>query len=89
MHPRVCTLAGLPESQRIPLYYPDSSEIADLYLSTYQTLCRDSTHVRELFRLSSNEAFFIIDEAHYIKRSEGVWLVLFCLPRRLLPVAAC
>ena len=73
MHPRVCTLAGLPESQRIPLYYPDSSEIADLYLSTYQTLCRDSTHVRELFRLSSNEAFFIIDEAHYIKRSEGVW----------------
>ena len=71
--PRVCTLAGLPQAQRVALYYPGSTEIADLYLCTYQTLWRDSAHVRELFRHSSNKVFFIVDEAHYIKRSEGVW----------------
>ena len=73
MQPRVCTLAGLPESQRVALYYPGSTEISDLYLSTYQTLWRDSAHVRELFHHSSNKVFFVVDEAHYIKRSEGAW----------------
>lgn len=71
--PRVCTLAGLPQAQRAALYYPGAAEIADLYLCTYQTLWRDSEHVRELFCNSSNRVFFVIDEAHYIKRSDGAW----------------
>ena len=71
--PRVCTLAGLPQAQRAALYYPGSTEIADLYLSTYQTLWRDAGRVRELFDHSSNRVFFIVDEAHYIKRSDGAW----------------
>ncbi len=71
--PRVCTLAGLPQAQRAALYYPGAAEIVDLYLCTYQTLWRDLEHVRELFCNSSNRVFFVIDEAHYIKRSDGAW----------------
>lgn len=71
--PRVCTLAGVSASNRLPLYYPGTNEIADLYLSTYQTLMIDIAHVLELFRHPSNSVFFVIDEAHYVKRSEGAW----------------
>jgi len=71
--PTICTLAGLPQAQRAALYYPSSTEIADLYLCTYQTLWRDARRVRELFQRPSNRVFLIVDEAHYIKRSDGAW----------------
>lgn len=71
--PRVCVLAGVSVHNRRSLYYPGSNGIADLYLSTYQTLMNDITHVRELFCHPSNSVFFVIDEAHYVKRAEGAW----------------
>ncbi len=71
--PRVCSLAGLPQAQRIELYYPDAEGTSDLYLCTYQTLWRDSDHVRHLFRHSAKGVFFVIDEAHYVKRADGEW----------------
>ena len=49
VRPRVCMLASRPQAHLAALYYPGSSKVADLYLCTYQTLWRDSEHVRELF----------------------------------------
>ena len=71
--PRLCSLAGLPEAQRRELYYPEAGGEADLYLCTYQTLWRDSAYVRDLFRHSANGVFFVVDEAHYVKRADGEW----------------
>ena len=73
VRPRVCTLAGIPREERIAFYNPVTAEIADLYLCTYQTLFQDEDHVVKLFRHSSNKVFFIADEAHYVKRSDGAW----------------
>lgn len=73
VRPRVCTLAGIPPEERVALYNPVTAEIADLYLCTYSTLFRDVDHVVKLFRYSSIKVFFIVDEAHYVKRPDGAW----------------
>lgn len=71
--PTVCTLSGIAPEDRIALYDPDPTAIPDLFLCTYQTLWIDSDHVLNLFGIPSNKVFFVIDEAHYIKRSESAW----------------
>ena len=71
--PNVQIIAGGDIEGRRLNYYPQTSEIADLYLTTYQTLSRDLEHVISLFRHPANNVFLVIDEAHYIKQEEGTW----------------
>ena len=48
--PKVEIVAGGDVRERQRSYYPRSSDIADLYLTTYQTLSRDIDHVKALLR---------------------------------------
>ena len=66
-------LAGGNVGERRQRYYPKIGEEAELYLTTYQTLSRDKGHVQHLLKSRTNHAFFVIDEAHYMKQDEGIW----------------
>ena len=71
--PRVEVLAGGDIGERHRKYYPRIGEEAELYLTTYHTLARDKERVQHLLRSRNNQAFFVIDEAHYMKQDEGIW----------------
>ena len=71
--PRTQLLAGGDVGERCQRYYPQTGDEAELYLTTYQTLSRDKSHVRHLLKSRTNHAFFVIDEAHYMKQDEGIW----------------
>ena len=66
-------VAGGNVRERHERYYPSAGHGIELYLTTYHTLARDKEHVKELLRDRSSHAFFVIDEAHYIKQDDGVW----------------
>ena len=73
---RVEILAGgdvRERRQRYYPYYPKAGDEPELYLTTYQTLSRDKEQVQHLLQSRTNRAFFVIDEAHYMKQGEGVW----------------
>ena len=71
--PSVEILAGGDVRERRSRYYSRISQSKELYLTTYHTLSRDSQQVQDLLREPDNDAFFIVDEAHYMKQDEGVW----------------
>lgn len=73
IEPDVQMLAGGNLTERKLNYYVETTCLADLYLTTFQTLTRDIKHVECLFRYAQGNLFLVIDEAHYIKRSEGAW----------------
>ena len=50
----------------------------ELYLTTYHTLARDTKQVQDLLSERNRSAFFIIDEAHYMKQDAGVWAGAVC-----------
>ena len=66
-------LAGGDISERRHRYYPKTPGQVELYLTTYQTLTRDRRQVRHLLQSRDNHAFYVIDEAHYMKQDEGIW----------------
>ncbi len=66
-------LAGGDVRERHSKYYSRISQPMELYLTTYHTLARDSQQAQDLLREPDNHAFFIVDEAHYMKQDEGVW----------------
>ena len=70
---RVEILAGGDLFERRQRYYPKPGGEAELYLTTYQTLSRDKHQVQHLLQSRTNRAFFIVDEAHYMKQDEGIW----------------
>lgn len=72
-YPETEVLAGGDIETRRLKYFPQEGQQADLYLITYQTLARDQRFARLLLRAPGNRAFFVIDEAHYMKQDEGVW----------------
>lgn len=71
--PAVEILAGGDVRERHSKYYSRISQPSELYLTTYHTLSRDNQQVQGLLREPDNRAFFIVDEAHYMKQDEGVW----------------
>ena len=66
-------IAGGNISERRLNYYPHTRKIADLYLTTYQTLSRDIDHAVKLFCQPGNDVLLVVDEAHYIKQEAGIW----------------
>lgn len=71
--PTFVTLAGGNIADRRDNYLLNSDSVCDLYLTSFQTLYRDSDHVSALFRLYGVRFFLVIDEAHYIKQHDGAW----------------
>ena len=71
--PKVVILSGGNKSQRRVEYYESINAVSDLYLSTFQTIMNDCDHVIWFLRQKGMKAFFIIDEAHYMKQVGGSW----------------
>ena len=71
--PTTEVLAGGDISERRHRYYPQVPGQVELYLTTYQTLTRDKRQAKHLLQSRDNHAFFVIDEAHYMKQDEGIW----------------
>ena len=68
-------LAGGEVEDRRAKYLVNRESAKDLYLTSFQTLQRDVSHVRLLFEQQDVRFFFVVDEAHYIKRIDGAWAV--------------
>ena len=71
--PNFRVLAGANQALRQKEYYATKNDLADLYLTTYQTLLNDQNDVKNLFESSAAKVFLVIDEAHYMKRIQGNW----------------
>ena len=72
-HPDTVVLAGGNIQMRRLRYFPQKNQQAELYLTTYHTLASDDDYVPSLLSSLDNNAFLIIDEAHYMKQDDGVW----------------
>jgi len=69
-----CTiLSGVPQKLRQKEYYNTGKNLSELYLTTYQTLLNDQNDVKSLFEQMGANVYFVIDEAHYMKRLQGNW----------------
>ncbi len=66
-------LAGGDKAQRKLEYYSSGQQIAELYLTTFQSLLNDKEDVKRLFKQSRGRVFLVVDEAHYIKQIGGSW----------------
>lgn len=74
--PKVKIFAGGDALERQKGYriYGDN-DVADLYLTTFQTLQRDVDLVVRMFREEGKRFFLVVDEAHYIKQLNGAWAI--------------
>ena len=73
MVPEFEVLAGGNIEDRHSKYLTDVKSSCDLYLTSFQTLCRDWERVQALFSKRDIRFFYVIDEAHYIKQLDGRW----------------
>lgn len=71
--PSVEIVAGGDVAERQRKYYATLGTIADLYLTTFQTLQRDVERAKHLLGHKEVRFLLVIDEAHYIKQSQGSW----------------
>lgn len=71
--PSYTILAGGNKKTRKKNYYQTAHQSSELYLTTYQTLYYDQTDVCNFLKQRHINAFFIVDEAHYIKQINGNW----------------
>jgi len=71
--PSVEVLAGGDVAERQRKYYASLGQKCDLYLTSFQTLQRDVERAKHLMSLQGAKFLFVIDEAHYVKQSQGVW----------------
>lgn len=72
-NPEYRILAGGSQEKRELNYFDTSQNKAELYLTSFQTLLSDSEKAKYLFNQSGIDVFYVIDEAHYIKRIDGQW----------------
>ena len=71
--PSAIILAGGKKISRKAEYFKPNEHLAELYLSTFQTLTNDQAEVKLLFQRTGMNLFFVVDEAHYIKQIGGNW----------------
>lgn len=70
--PKTEILSGYEKELRIQFYY-DTFNVSELYLITYQSFSNDRKYIKRFFSNPAVNAFFVIDEAHYIKQLDGKW----------------
>ena len=66
-------LSGGSKSRRKSEYYNTKVGLSELYLSTFQTIMNDYLDVIKLLNQNGVNAFFVVDEAHYMKQIGGSW----------------
>ncbi|MDO9087334.1 MAG: DEAD/DEAH box helicase [Anaerolineaceae bacterium] len=70
--PNCVILAGGDKTQRKSKYYK-TDKIPELYLTTFQTLLNDKEEITFFLKNRKVKAYFVVDEAHYLKRIDGQW----------------
>lgn len=71
--PKYEIFAGGDIEERHDRYRVNKATMANLYLSSFQTLQKDWKYVRNLLKLHGIRFYFVVDEAHYIKQIDGAW----------------
>lgn len=71
--PKVVFLSGGNKKIRKSEYYGPANTNLELYLTTFQTLSNDCDDVCSFLQQDNVNVFFVVDEAHYIKKSGGIW----------------
>ena len=71
--PDYVILAGGNKDNRKNQYFNTSELSAELYLTTFQSLLFDQKEVDYFLKQRHIKAFFVVDEAHYIKQIKGNW----------------
>jgi len=71
--PKYKILAGGNKEGRKQEYYCDSSNMSELYLTTFQTMQNDQDELIRFFNSNNISPFMVIDEGHYIKQLGGNW----------------
>jgi SNF2 family DNA or RNA helicase len=71
--PHSIILAGGNKNSRKDQYYLNRKQAAELYLTSYQSLLFDQNEIDHFLKQSHIKAFFVVDEAHYIKQINGNW----------------
>lgn len=71
--PHHIIMAGGKKDQRKNHYYVTQDHRAELYLTSFQTLLSDKKEVSHFLKQKNLKAFFVVDEAHYIKQIQGNW----------------
>ncbi|MDD5362086.1 MAG: DEAD/DEAH box helicase [Ignavibacteria bacterium] len=66
-------LAGIDKNDRKNLYYDVYENKSELYLTSYHSLFADQKEIAHFLRQKSIKAFFVVDEAHYMKQLNGNW----------------
>lgn len=71
--PDFAILAGGNKEARKNQYFNTADLSAELYLTTYQSLLFDQKELDYFLKQKHIKAFFVVDEAHYIKQIKGNW----------------
>jgi SNF2 family DNA or RNA helicase len=71
--PDFAILAGGNKEARKNRYFNTADHSAELYLTTYQSLLFDQKELDYFLKQKHIKAFFVVDEAHYIKQIKGNW----------------
>ncbi|MDR2001940.1 MAG: DEAD/DEAH box helicase [Prevotella sp.] len=71
--PKSIILSGGSKLARRSEYYRSIDNTYELYLCTFQTALNDADYIEKFLSQIGIKAFFIIDEAHYIKQQGGSW----------------
>ncbi|MBK8195141.1 MAG: DEAD/DEAH box helicase family protein [Lewinellaceae bacterium] len=71
--PTSLILSGSNKNYRKSEYYRSKDDACELYLSTFHTALNDYKYIIKFISQIGINAFFIIDEAHYIKQLGGAW----------------
>jgi SNF2 family DNA or RNA helicase len=72
-NPRTIILAGGNKKVRQEKYHDGPAHKAELYLTTFHSLLSDQKDVTHFLSQKYTKAFFVVDEAHYIKQIKGNW----------------
>lgn len=71
--PTVEVLSGQHPTRRRLHYQVAPRATPDLRLISFQTLAHDVEHIERLLRLSDVRVMLVVDEAHYMKKIDGMW----------------
>ncbi len=72
-NPHCIINAGGIKANRKNNYYDTPEHTAELYLTSYHSLLSDQKDVTNFLRRKHVKAYFVVDEAHYIKQIKGNW----------------
>lgn len=71
--PKTTILAGGDKTARKNHYYENADSKKELYLTSFHTLLSDQKEVTDFLKQKHVKAFFVVDEAHYMKQIKGNW----------------